>query len=206
MKDPRTDPMPHTEMTREQLEGALMALDDMHANVGLSYVVEQWLVDKRDAYRAKLAAMPPQPDLRAPLVDAYSALKEFIDNHGITCDCCRHVLIDVTSAIENNTPQHCVAGDSEGYGSACAYGMQADIDSLIADSDRLRERLSELQTALVEAQAALERFAIGGIEDCLTIEEYCVLREKIVNWHGPTEYIHARAALARIDAALEGKS
>jgi hypothetical protein len=67
------------DMTREQLQGAVMALRYMHANVGLSPVAEQWLIDNRDLYEAQLAALPPQPDLRAALVEARAALGSWRD-------------------------------------------------------------------------------------------------------------------------------
>ena len=58
------------EMTREQLEGAVMALE----RCGWTNQTSIW--NALTSYRAQLAAMPPSPDLREALVEARSALEE----------------------------------------------------------------------------------------------------------------------------------
>ena len=72
------------EMTREQLQGAVMALDNMLKNVGLSVFAERWAFEKLTKHRSQLTAMPPQPDLRALLVEARAALDKLIDP---LCEC-----------------------------------------------------------------------------------------------------------------------
>jgi hypothetical protein len=72
------------------------------------------------------------------------AVAAFIDDHGLTCDCCQHVMIDVTSARDSKERQHCIAGDSEGEGIACGYTWHADAGKEQARADKAE---SDLATA-----------------------------------------------------------
>lgn len=68
-----------------------------------------------------LAATPAQSLARIQA----EAIGKYIDDNSITCDCCQHVMIDVTAA-KAGTVGHCTAGDPEGEGSGCAHGMHAE--------------------------------------------------------------------------------
>lgn len=72
-------------------------------------------------------AIPGDPDSQSsgPLSPGERSIAEYIDQHGITCDCCQHVMIDVTS-VQSGVKQHCIAGDPESDGCACANGMLLD--------------------------------------------------------------------------------
>ena len=56
------------------------------------------------------------------------AVEKWIDDHAMTCDCCQHKMIDVTAAQDptEKTKQHCMVGDPEGDGIACADGLYRD--------------------------------------------------------------------------------
>lgn len=74
-------------------------------------------------------------------------IEEYIDQNSVTCDCCNHIMIDVT-AIDVGARSHCIAGDPEGEGSACAHGMQADREREREESARLRAQLSDTRAEL----------------------------------------------------------
>lgn len=57
-----------------------------------------------------------------------------------------------------------------------------------------------LEARIAELRGAIEPFATGGVVDCLAREDYSVMRERIVDWHGPTDYIKARDTFARTPA------
>jgi hypothetical protein len=48
------------------------------------------------------------------------------------------------------------------------------------------------------AEKALEAFARGGVIDCLSREDYSVMKERIVDWHGPSDFLTAVDAIALI--------
>jgi hypothetical protein len=69
--------------------------------------------------KASEASVPTAAEVKAQII------AEYIDMNSTTCDCCQHVMIDVT-ATEKGGRSHCVAGDPEGEGSGCAWGMHQD--------------------------------------------------------------------------------
>lgn len=75
-----------------------------------------------------------------------AAIADFIDQHSVTCDCCDHVLLDVTAAREGSE-QHCVAG-SEGDGMGCAHSWRETVVTLEAEGDQLRADNERLRAAL----------------------------------------------------------
>lgn len=93
-----------------------------------------------DQIRGSLARKADADLVVAVDPDAATAVERFIDAHGLTCDCCQHVMIDVTAA-RSGEKQHCIAGDLEGEGSGCAHGM-------LADSNATRERLEAARCEL----------------------------------------------------------
>ena len=78
------------------------------------------------------------------------AVAQYIDQYGVTCDGCGHVLIDATAG-RDRTPQHGTAGDPEAEGSACAHCMHADgseqneIARLRAECDDLRAKVEDTE-------------------------------------------------------------
>jgi len=83
----------------------------------------------------------------------------------------------------------------------------------------LCERADELKALLAEAEAreasqptaaevieaawwALQPFARGGVIDCLSRDDYSVMKERIVDWHGPSDF---RAAVAAADLCTRWK-
>jgi len=49
---------------------------------------------------------------------------------------------------------------------------------------------------------ALQPFARGGVIDCLSRDDYSVMKERIVDWHGPSDF---RAAVAAADLCTRWK-
>ena len=67
----------------------------------------------------------------------------------------------------------------------------------------LYERSAELARKLEAAERrekalreALSPFAAGGVIDSLDREDYSIMRERIVDWFGPSDFRKAKAALA----------
>lgn len=93
------------------------------------------------------------PALRARIAEleerSKNEIAEFIDGNGTTCDCCQHVMIDVTSA-QTGVKNHCVAGDSEGEGEGCAGGwhetvgrLEIVIDTHVARIEKLEKQIKQ---------------------------------------------------------------
>lgn len=89
----------------------------------------------------------------------HHSVAAYIDDHGMTCDCCQHVMIDVTSA-QTGEKQHCIAGDPEGDGVGCAHSFHGEevpkLEARIAEMERQRDKyradalkLNELRGALI---------------------------------------------------------
>lgn len=104
-------------------------------------------------------------ELRLALAtSAKDAIADYVDDHGMTCDCCQHVMIDVTAAQEDEEKQHCVAGDCEGEGVACAWTWhevagkkEEEVDSLRAELKRDAAVIAELVAALRAARVQWNR-------------------------------------------------
>lgn len=110
-----------------------------------------------------------------PKTGAVETVAEFIDQNSVTCDCCQHVLIDVTAA-RTGEKQHAVAGDPEGDGVGCAHSWHQTVRELeeeegpaaragIAACMRLNAKL------MAERDVALERRDIAqALADVREIE------------------------------------
>ena len=73
----------------------------------------------------------------------------YIDRHSVTCDGCGHRLIDASGG-EN----HCIAGDPEGEGSACAHCIDADMAA--HDRELQRKVLLEAVAVLYSSESGEE--------------------------------------------------
>lgn len=123
------------------------------------------------------------------------AIAEFIDNHGINCDCCGHVMIDVTSA-QTEEKQHCVAGDSEGEGVGCARSWHETVGHLEAERDQLCAELAEALEALKpfsDLAHYMETHPRLTFHDELCLKIAAAVLAK-----------HAEAKRARVEGATEG--
>lgn len=102
--------------------------------------------------RFALSATPAQSiaEIRTAAVEEYIEM-----NSTSPCDCCQHVMIDVTAS-KNGTISHCQAGDPEGDGSGCAHGMYADLPrrELTAKVEALRRFSEWLTSQLVVVEPA----------------------------------------------------
>ena len=68
-----------------------------------------------------------------------AVIAEYVDQHGVKCDCCQHVMIDVTAIPTGE--QHCIAGDPESQGVGCAWSMNVELEKAVALEIVLREEL-----------------------------------------------------------------
>ncbi len=119
------------------------------------------------------------------------AVAKYIDDHGINCDCCQHVMIDVTSA-QTGDKQHCVAGDCEGEGVGCAHSWHETVGQLeeqIAALSVERDTAEALATAREleadrlsverdQALADVRGLQIGGDHAVQQIERLIVERDE----------------------------
>lgn len=74
---------------------------------------------------------------------------------------------------------------------AVAWHRQA-VEALLAGAAALE--------ALEVAKAALKPFGAGVVIECIENEDFSIMRERIVDWHGPSDFRAATAALARLEA------
>jgi len=65
-------------------------------------------------------------------------MADYIDQNSVQCDCCQHVMIDVTALPAED--QHCIVGDPEAQG-VCAYCMNQDLEKAETREKALREEL-----------------------------------------------------------------
>jgi len=108
----------------------------------------------------------PEPS-RKPEGDAgqrkrWPSVEEFIDDCGMTCDCCQHVMIDVTAVMNESEKQHCITGDPEGEGAACSWGITHDLEMHAASSAEAERELLEMCNA---AAIALRCDGIDALAD-----------------------------------------
>lgn len=144
------------------------------------------------AAEAREAAQPSAAEVKKQII------AEYIDMNGSTCDCCQHVMIDVTAA-ETGAECHCMAGDPEGEGSGCAWGW--------AETAENRQLALEKAAEVIRvAKAALKPFGDGAVMSRIGRKDYSAMRERIVDWHGPSDFRAAKKALATISAWEAGNA
>ncbi len=86
-----------------------------------------------------------------------TAVADFIGQHSVTCDCCQHVMIDVTAACVGGE-QHCVAGLPGDGGHGCAHSWHQTVKDLEEEGDERQARIESLETTVAACvQAAIER-------------------------------------------------
>ncbi len=73
--------------------------------------------NRAEDLRRGVKRVPTAAEVKAQII------ADYIDGNGMKCDCCQHVMIDVTAS-KAGGKQHCIAGDPEGEGSGCAWGVE----------------------------------------------------------------------------------
>jgi len=64
-------------------------------------------------------------------------------------------------------------------------------------------RLAARCVAAVDVmREALKPFACGGVMDAISREDYSIMRERIVDWHGPSDFKAAATAHAAVKAEV----
>ena len=83
----------------------------------------------------------------------------------------------------------------------------ADWQGANAECRRLKEDAGATEAALAASlereramREALKPFGSGAVVERLEAEDYSVMRERIVDWFGPSDFRAARAALAKAEA------
>ena len=66
--------------------------------------------------------------------------------------------------------------------------------------DYLRSDLAAANALNAELRGALEPFGNGAVIQCLEREDFSILKERIVDWHGPSDFRNAAAALVKSPA------
>ena len=120
-----------------------------------------WKVERRAE-----ASAPTAAEVKAQII------AEYIDDNGMKCDCCQHVMIDVTAS-KPGEKQHCIAGDPEGEGSGCAWGW-----SETAEQKQLAlEKAAEVIEALRDCVALLDNRR-RGFDQTISIGD---LRRQVID-------------------------
>ena len=126
-------------------------------------------------------------------------IAEYIDDNGMKCDCCQHVMIDVTAS-KSGEKQHCIAGDPEGEGSGCAWGW---IET--AEQKQLAlEKAAEVIAACERALGALHKSAMNlrcvtAIPSCSNAEQWVNAQHAVMD-----DLVSAEVTLAAIAKWKEG--
>lgn len=124
---------------------------------------------------------PNNPTVKQSLQVHAARLREMAESHTDTVESCEQTLAaGIDRECERSTYERCVTKHRR-YAAALLAGAAA-------------------LEAIEGAKAALKPFATGGVVDCLNREDFSIMRERIVDWHGPSEFRAAAGALAKLEA------
>ena len=130
-------------------------------------------------------------------------------------------MVDECSTVFDSDLPHITQGNLEDYLAEYADLLAAAEvreaipgDILSTTVEKLREACSGVRVQPPEQEEpsaaevieaawwALQPFARGGVIDCLSRDDYSVMKERIVDWHGPSDF---RAAVAAADLCARWK-